>query len=265
MKANLESLAQIQNIGNRLNHPKIVLKTDNNGKEDVGEKDADGQVASNDKSGLPQKPDQRKSRRGNERRQWDVTDEILLLKKIEGEDRGDYKTMNDPSTIPATSEQGQGVQMEEHPVNGNMAVSSLKDDKRMSNMEAETERGTETELQQVPSSSNYNDGKPFIRFHRIRQERKTAILFVFIMMVLFVFWSPIYIIDIFLAFEVNVNQNLINFAVLLSHFNSAVNPLLYAYKRLKEIENIDVLPLTEKGSFNQPYGTSEKDPPLTRT
>lgn len=70
-----------------------------------------------------------------------------------------------------------------------------------------------------------------IQSNRYRQERKTAILFVFILAFFFVSWSPIYIVDIFLAYDVKVNQTLVNFAVLLSHFNSAFNPMLYAYKR----------------------------------
>lgn len=214
-----------------MNQANIVLKTDSDVKEDPGEKDADERVPSNDKSKLPNKSTRRKSRKGNQPRQWDVTDEILLLKKIEGKDEVDYKPVNDSSTIPATAKQDEGVHMEAQSVNGNITVAPFKDDQSMSNMGAVVTKGeTEKDLQEVPSSSNFNDGKPFIRFHRIRQERKTAILFVFIMVVLFVFWSPIYIIDVFLAFDVYVDQNLINFAVLLSHFNSAVNPLLYAYK-----------------------------------
>lgn len=75
-----------------------------------------------------------------------------------------------------------------------------------------------------------------IQSSRYRQERKTAVLFVFILLFFFASWSPVYIIDICLAYKIDVNQGLVNFAVLLSHFNSAFNPIFYAYK--KEFRNV---------------------------
>lgn len=100
----------------------------------------------------------------------------------------------------------------------------LKDNETVKSVDSMNEIG-EKSTNSTPKSVNQ------VQSNRYRQERKTATLFVFILLFFFVSWSPVYIVDIFLAYDVKVNQALVNFAVLLSHFNSAFNPILYAYKK----------------------------------
>lgn len=169
--------------------------------------------------GFESKHKRRESKRN--RRDWDVTDEILLLQKIkENNPEGNITTV---SGLNRSNE-------------NNLSKNCLK--MRASKTDARVDEKERTPLEvnvvnkehHEPPPPGVRDETTFLRFHRIKQERKTALLFVFILLFFFISWSPIYIIDVCLAFDVNVNQNLVNFAVLLSHFNSAVNPILYASK-----------------------------------
>lgn len=69
-------------------------------------------------------------------------------------------------------------------------------------------------------------------FKRVEAERKKAIFFCFLMLFLFFTWCPIFTLDSIIAFGIvpGINQHLLNLAVLLSHFNSAFNPVIYARK-----------------------------------
>ncbi|XP_038061735.1 adenosine receptor A3-like [Patiria miniata] len=78
--------------------------------------------------------------------------------------------------------------------------------------------------QDVASISNLDN------FHRIKREVKTATFFAFLMLFFFVSWMPISIVDALLYFGVSVSQAVMNTCVVLSHTNSAFNPLLYALK-----------------------------------
>ncbi len=79
-----------------------------------------------------------------------------------------------------------------------------------------------------PDSDNARDVR--VKFDSVKRERKTALLFG-LLLVFFVFtWGPIFLIDTLLYFGVFIDQFYINFAVALSHFNSAFNPAIYCLK-----------------------------------
>lgn len=215
----LESLAQIKAIGIRLNNPKMSDEKQED--EKVEEKDQgkrNSRQTENSKQDEESKHKRRKSKR--DKRDWDVTDEILLLKKMEEN--------NQEGTMVTIS---RGDENNDKNVSNGHDVNASNDDVRTQESNRDGDLGISVEDKEKSNHNGNKEETSHISFHRIRQERKTAILFVFILLFLFVSWSPIYIIDVFLAFEVNVDQNLINFAVLLSHFNSAINPLLYGSKR----------------------------------
>ncbi|XP_063951686.1 5-hydroxytryptamine receptor 1A-like [Lytechinus pictus] len=69
-------------------------------------------------------------------------------------------------------------------------------------------------------------------FKRVEAERKKALFFCFLMLFLFCTWCPIFTLDSIIAFGIvpSINQHVLNLAVLLSHFNSAFNPVIYARK-----------------------------------
>ncbi|XP_072176162.1 uncharacterized protein [Diadema setosum] len=85
----------------------------------------------------------------------------------------------------------------------------------------------------VVSTTHTDQGTMAKRFQRVRQERRKALFFCFLMIFFFFTWCPIFTMDTLVAFGVfsSINQHVLNLAVLLSHFNSAFNPVIYSRKR----------------------------------
>ena len=68
-------------------------------------------------------------------------------------------------------------------------------------------------------------------FRRMKREWRTALFFAFLMLFFFASWVPIFFADTLIYFRLyNIHQDVINFFVFLSHFNSAFNPFLYTIK-----------------------------------
>ncbi|XP_028275736.1 adenosine receptor A1-like [Parambassis ranga] len=108
---------------------------------------------------------------------------------------------------------------------GSSGGGASREDEERESKEGEAESGSETSSTSAPASRP----KPRTRPHRELQKATSLFLLLFLFMVC---WMPIHLINciMLLCPQCNVPMWLVLVAILLSHANSALNPILYAYR-----------------------------------